>query len=282
MENTYMSFRMIVSGLALTFAPVMAHEAQAQIAGFQPHRAIYGIDLDRTQERSSILDADGRLVIETGGNACDGYTVSQRLVVRFDREDGVPQTLDFRISTFEAGDGSIYRFVTRTYLDDTVVEDVTGKATRREGRIAVELKNPDGKTITLPTGTLFPTQHLTEILEAAQSDERFMVREVYEGSEKGETIDTATAVIGRTQVSSDAEPVTGGVKRWPVTISYFNDADDDETAGEETPNFQTSFLLYENGVTRSLKLDYGEFTLLGDLADIEYLPKDECTDEDAT
>ena len=47
--------------------------------------------------------------------------------------------------------------------------------------------------------------------------------------------------------------------RWPVTLSYFNAG-----RGEQTPVYVISFELYENGVSRALKLDYGEFALKGE------------------
>lgn len=260
----------------LAFAATPAVSASS----FQPHRAVYDIALDETEERANIVGAEGRLVIETGGNACDGYTVSQRLVVHFDRANGAGQTLDFRISTYEAGDGSIYRFVTRTYIDDNIIEDVKGTAQREDGKIKVTLENPDGKTVSFPKGILFPTQHLIAVLEAARGEQRFLASDVYEGSEKGETVDMTTAVIGSSQVAKTNEYLTGGIKRWPVSIAYFKKGEG--KGGEVTPDFQTSFLLYENGVTRDIRLNYGEFSLNGEVETIEYLEPAGCERDGAT
>ena len=44
--------------------------------------------------------------------------------------------------------------------------------------------------------------------------------------------------------------------RWPVVISYFNEA-----TADAPPEYTLSFDLYENGVSGSLKLDYGAFAL---------------------
>ena len=52
--------------------------------------------------------------------------------------------------------------------------------------------------------------------------------------------------------------------RWPVTLSYFTAG-----RGEQTPIYTITFELYENGVSRALKLDYGEFALKGDVAQFE-------------
>ena len=50
------------------------------------------------------------------------------------------------------------------------------------------------------------------------------------------------------------------IRRWPVAISYFELGKKD---GQ--PIYVLSFDLYENGVSRALKLDYGDFVLRGDM-----------------
>ena len=61
------------------------------------------------------------------------------------------------------------------------------------------------------------------------------------------------------------------MKRWPVTISYF-----EEDKKDNTPNYVLSFDLYENGVSRALKLDYGDFVLAGEMKQLEFLPSKPC------
>jgi expansin (peptidoglycan-binding protein) len=59
--------------------------------------------------------------------------------------------------------------------------------------------------------------------------------------------------------------------RWPVTLSYFT-----QGKGEQTPVYVLSFDLYENGVSRALRLDYGDFALKGDMQSLELLPDKGC------
>jgi hypothetical protein len=37
-----------------------------------------------------------------------------------------------------------------------------------------------------------------------------------------------------------------------------------------------SFKLYENGVSRDLRMDYGDFVLKGNLVKLDFLPADAC------
>ena len=61
------------------------------------------------------------------------------------------------------------------------------------------------------------------------------------------------------------------MRRWPVTISYF---EQDKKDGE--PAYVLSFDLYENGVSRALKLDYGDFALKGEMTQLTLLPIPKC------
>jgi len=61
------------------------------------------------------------------------------------------------------------------------------------------------------------------------------------------------------------------MRRWPVAISYF-----EPKKADEQPVYVLSFDLYENGVSRSLKLDYGDFALGGEMIDLKLLPAKDC------
>ena len=64
-------------------------------------------------------------------------------------------------------------------------------------------------------------------------------------------------------------------KFWPVDIAYFDEATE---GGEDTPEYRISFKLYENGLTRDLDMDYGDFTIHGQLVDLAvFEPDDEST-----
>jgi EipB-like len=58
---------------------------------------------------------------------------------------------------------------------------------------------------------------------------------------------------------------------WPVSIGYFDNA-----RGDLTPAYQIDFILYANGVSRELHIDYGDFSIIGHLSHLDYLPPDKC------
>ena len=81
-------------------------------------------------------------------------------------------------------------------------------------------------------------------------------------------------VIGREIAADEKKPddaaagksALASLKRWPVTISYFEQG---SKSGEQTPVYAIGFELYENGISRALQLDYGDFVVSGMMSQLE-------------
>ena len=273
--------RLILStaGFLAGFAAISAVEAGPveTARGLLAHRAVYDLSLGRRADRSDVTGVGGRLVYEFTGSTCDGFTSRFRLVTRLTNADGVARTSDMRNSSFEDGSGRAYDFVNQNLVDGRMVEDTKGVARREGEAIVVTVAGVPPKTASLPAAPRFPTEHMVAILEAAKAGRSVEEIDLYDGSEGGAKISRTTVVIGREQSGADdtaAEPaaasaVTAGLRRWPVEISYFDAA---KTTGDATPEYQLGFLLYENGVSRRLRLDYGDFAIAGTLSTLEALP----------
>jgi hypothetical protein len=262
-------------------APMGADAAQAPTAlrnSIAPHRAVYEISLARSETGSGVSSAKGRMVFDVTGSACDGYKMRQRMVVNIGDEEGNVGLLDFRVSTFESGDGNLYSFDSRTEMNDEVVEAVEGEARRSNAAIEVSLKQPTEKKVTLDGGVLFPSQHMQAIIDAALADQNFISTDIYEGAGTGEVSDEAATAIGHALTLSTDSPLRGGVRHWPVSVGYFEPTKKVEDGlGEELPSYQMSFMLYENGVTSDLIMDYGDYALSGSLQKLEPLTSRDCS-----
>ena len=113
-------------------------------------------------------------------------------------------------------------------------------------------------------------------MAAAKRGETTFAVKVFDGSDTGIKLFDTLTVIGKPVISAAAEPAVqvvplAGMTRWPVTISYFTVG-----KGGETPDYVLSFDVYENGIARALKLDYGDFVLAGDISKLELLPVAAC------
>jgi hypothetical protein len=267
----------------LTPASTFAQPATDGSAELAAHRAIYDLSLDQTGAGSNVTDIRGQLIYDFSGSACQGYTLNTRLVTEiFDRE-GKPSTTDIRSESQEDGDGRRFRFSTSQFVNNKLSESTKGVASR-QGRardsISVELEKPKKSSFTLSGNIFFPTQHSVAILRAALAGETRIQADVYDGSEKGVKVYETTTVIGAPlELTANAKlPVVknadalDGVQSWPVVVSYY----EQNTKKDGLPAYEVSFRMYANGVSRKLKLDYGTFSLNGELSAIEFIQTKPC------
>ncbi len=266
-------------GLLLLAADTRAVQAQAASAPvLAPHRAVYDLRLDGRRPARGIDQVRGRILFETSGNRCEGFTTAFRQVVEMSM-NGNSMVMDLRTSHFEEGDGSSFRFTSRSTQNGRPHLETEGSATRVPDAVRLAVRRPREINSQIDRTTIFPTEHLIRIVEAAREGHNILEVKVYDGAETGEKLYNATAVIGRRIAPGSGEPEGAArnpklaeLARWPVTISYFE-------AGLDSPNplYSISFELYENGVSRQLVINYSEFSLRGDLASIEWQPETACT-----
>jgi hypothetical protein len=159
-----------------------------------------------------------------------------------------------------------------------VVEAVSGEARRLGTEVEVKLKHPAEKVLKFNHDTLFPSQHLHSILDAALADRPLVSAQIYEGAGSGEKSDDATAAIGGGVRDGVSGTLRTGLRHWPVSVGYFDglEKETEEDLGEEMPAYQMRFTLYENGVTNDLVMDYGNYALSGTIETIEPLKASDC------
>ena len=234
-----------------------------------PHRAVYDLALESASDRSGITGIKGRMVYEFNGSACDGYTVTFRFVTRIDTSE-TSRLTDQQTTTYEQGDGDSFNFVTRSFIDSALDQELKGTAELQGDMTQVSLEKPEARELTLDQ-TQFPTQHMIELIGKAEAGETFYETSVYDGSEDGDKVMTTTIVIGKEETPGTRDPELKAMEPlkeemfWPVDIAYF---DLNDVAGEGLPTYRISFKLHESGVTRDLVMDYGDFAMTGTLVDL--------------
>jgi hypothetical protein len=256
--------------LAVAFMSCGPADAAAGVS-FLPHQALYELSLVKSRGSTTINSARGRIVYNFSGSACEGYTSDFRQVSELDAGEGKVTLSDLRSTSWEDANGKSYRFKIDARMNDGDSKPVDGIAERTGDHITVKLKQPEAKTFTIDGAVVFPTEQIRHIIEAAREGKSLLELTVYDGSENGEKIYNTLTVIGKPipgdRAAGEPDPSTTSdqmktLTRWPVTVSYF-DRDAKAKEGEETPIYAMSFELYENGVSRSLVLDYNEFVISG-------------------
>lgn len=256
-------------------ALLFARPAQADVA-LAAHRAVYDLVLLKSSGAKAPTQAHGRIVLEFSGSDCDCYVQNFRQITDMQPPEGKNKLSDMTAATFESGDGESFRFKTQTRIDRSIVENVDGRARKHNGGLEVSVDKPKKAGVSIAAPTLFPTEHLRRILSAARAGETIFEARVFDGSGDGDkAFDTLTLIgaplTAQPPEQAAREPGLQGLKRWPASVSYFESGKRD---GE--PVYVLSFDLYENGVSRALRLDYGDFALGGELAALSFLKASPC------
>ena len=263
--------------IALLASPALSAGAETALAvPLVQHRAVYDLKLTNASDRSGITGITGRMVYEIRGSACEGYTVRFRYVTQSSNRE-TSEITDQQTTTFEDAEGKSFSFVTKSYTDQNLDKELRGNATREAEGVKIQIDKPEPKSFELQP-TQFPTQHLVDLIKRAKTGETFYETSIFDGSEDADKAMTTTVVVGKQASASTADPEfkalnkLSGEKFWPVDIAYF-----DETAagGEDTPEYRISFKLYENGLTRDLDMDYGDFVIHGQLVDLAVFEPDD-------
>ncbi|MBV9591772.1 MAG: cell envelope integrity EipB family protein [Hyphomicrobiales bacterium] len=244
-----------------------------------PHRAVYELSLLSSKGVNSVDEARGRLVFEITGTACDGYATNFRQVTQLSgSESSQDRSFDVRSTSFEAGDGSLLRFTNDAVRGDRT-DHTEGKAQARPDGVEITVQKPEPSSLTAPSETLFPNAHIKRLVEEALNGSKLFSAKIFDGSDTGNKVYDTLAVIGapvsadaaqHAETAANAEQLKGHAS-WPVTLSYFEPG-----AGEREPAYVMSFVLYDNGVSRALTLNYGDFSLKGELKSIEFLNSPSC------
>lgn len=265
----------VVLGLALSFV-FPAATASAAAPFLAPHRAVYDISLKSAEERSGIKGAQGRMVIEFLGSGCEGWTINFRMMNQFFLSGGKSRVLDSRSSMWESGDNDKLRYVQSQYVDSQLQEEKELKAELKDGTGGGAITKPAPEMFTLPEGVIFPVNHQLKLVQAAIDGKSRDETLLYDGSD-GANPAIAISFIGNRKEPAPAaadEKLEGvsGQPGWPVSISYYKP----EKKEQETPDYQVNMLLYQNGVSGDMTLNYGDFELAAKLTDLKMFDAGNC------
>jgi hypothetical protein len=242
------------------------------------HRAAYDLSLAHTEGNKGVESARGRIVFEFTGTACEGYAMNFRQVVELSGGDIGTSLLDMRSNTFEDGEGKTMRFTTEQRMPQGPTTVTDGTAERKGDDLDVRLKKPATSRFKSKGEIVFPTEHIRMLIDAAKAGSTTLSVKVFDGSENGKKVYDTFSVIGRRIAGADAiepELTKAGwqdMARWPVSVSYFAEGQQDG----QRPLYAIAFELLENGVSRKLRLDYGNFSLNGALTRLDVMSTPAC------
>jgi len=257
--------------LVLVFASLLALPARAadREIVLAPHRAVY--DLSQTRgDANAAVSVRGRLAIEVQ-DTCEGHTTNQRFWTEMQNAEGNTTVSDFSLSSWESKDGKRFRFQMRNEVDGETTEEYTGTAElMADGTGSIAMTKPEAAALDMPQGTVFPNQHLIELIRHALAGDRFASIRVFDGSGEDGLFETGGTIGNAFPPEDGSDPVVAplkGLRSWPFRVAFFPLL----TKAEE-PQYEIGFRMYENGVSGDLVLDYQSYALKGRLVRLEMLP----------
>jgi len=261
-------------GRSAVVALVVFSAGAAGAAEIMPHRALYTMTLGRTGGDAGVVGASGTMAYQWG-ESCDGWTVEQRYRLKMGYAESPDVSIASNFVTWEAKDSLSYRFNQKETRNGTEDEEIRGTAKLDgpdQGGTA-DFEKPEGKSFKLPPGMMFPSAHTIFLIDKARAGEVFITKHIFDGA----TVENAvlvSAVIGP-KVAPDAEAAKKSPlldrPGWRVRLAFFP-AD----PKEEKPDYELGMLLLDNGVSKDMVIDYGDYAIHATLDDIEALPKPGC------
>jgi hypothetical protein len=270
------------------------------------HRALYTMTLAHSKTDSGVTGAQGEMGYQWG-ETCDGWTVEQRYKLTINYAESQDVNIDSNFVTWESKDGLRYRFNQKETRNGTVDEEIRGSAQLdgpgKGGTITFE--KPQPQTMKLPPGALFPSAHTILLIQKAKAGDDFIARQVFDGA----TVEGAvlvSAVIGK-KIEPNADQKANADAKAAADVKHATDPKPDQTANNgaapdpslndpvllrpgwrvrlaffpsdpnsETPDYELGMTLLDNGISRDMTIDYGDYTISAKLAKIEPLGKPHC------
>lgn len=271
-----MSFFAVSSGMspagaAPAAAPTASpnvEAAEARRVTLAPHRATYRLTLHSARNGSRVTDVQGGMTFQWA-DACEGWTTEQRFDLRFTYVEGESMQLSTSSATWEAKDGSAYRFSVRRTVDGDVDDEVRGDARLAKGDHTgtVTYSRPDAREERLPNDTLFPSAHTAALLEKAAAGEKFFSRVMFDGTDDNGPVQVSAVIASPRPFTEDASktsPLLAEHTAWPVRLAFFP-----TNSPSPQPDYEMTIDLLRNGVARGMRIDYGDFIVDATLEGIE-------------
>ena len=271
LAGTTRSFALLASGAV---ALLILAGSSAEAVQLVPHRAVYELTAKPTGGFGQGGSLRGVLTYELMDD-CDGWTVNQKAGLDVDGSDGGGHRFEWSQATWEAKDGSAYRYFIKDSQDGN-----TG--TQRRGELRYPKPGADGTLTTeLPAKgetnvppVLLPVQHTLALIQHADSGDTVFLAKIFDATVDEKPVEISagfgpSATGGKTK-AEDFAPLKDVPSRH-VDFAFFV-----ENHPDGTPDFEQTIQLFDNGIVSQVGFEFGGLPVLGTLRKLEVLPAQKC------
>ena len=241
-----------------------------------PHRAIYSMTLG-----SAVGSGRGPASIRGAmsyefQSRCNAWTVDSTVFLKM-KFDGPREIESVRkIITWEGKDGLGFRFRLSETHGGEDVKEINGVAVLDGlGQAGiVEYVKPRRFKVNLPKGTLFPTGHVKAVISTSVLGGNFVGRHLFDGALLDEPYMVSAFIAKTAEQNSPTNPARGELEdlaTWNARLAYFR-----ANSPSQTPEFEIGVRYRENGIVEELIQDYGTYTIVARLGQLEIMPFEKC------
>jgi hypothetical protein len=244
----------------------------AQAAQLMPHRAVYELSAKSAGGFGRSGSLRGLLTYELMDD-CEGWTINQKAGLDVSGADGEGHRFEWSQATWEAKDGSSYRYFIKDSQDGNTGNQRRGELVYPEagadGRLTTEL--PAKGEADIPP-VLLPVQHTLALIDRAGAGESIYLAQIFDATvdEKPVEISAGFGVAQPDGAAEDFAPLKGVASRH-VDFAFFV-----QQKPDGTPDFEQSIKLFDNGVVSRVHFEFGGLPVLGTLRKLEVLEPKAC------
>ena len=243
----------------------------------QPHRAVYTVSM--LEKGKAGGGAPGHYAFELK-QTCDGYVIQQRLRLEVEGTKGTAVSEQTSQMT-ESRDGRKLKFEHRSTLNGKTASFMRGEASLDDDGHGQALFNePEGQSVALPKGTLFPNAMTRITLQHAKANDGGFDAQFFYG-EKVKPPQSVNVVIGRVpkrladfKIPEGAESLAENRGRIYYRGAFFDIDPKAKNGGEAA--YEMSSLILDNGIELYGTHEEGEGGIEYRISRLEPLPKPTC------
>ncbi len=263
---------------AKNILPDIKEQSEEMADVLAAHKALYDIKLVATRSGAQIVNVSGKMYYEIKPD-CEAWITDHRFNLFYEYADSPSTNVTSDFSTFERYDGKNFSFSARRKRDQTLYEELRGRAsiTEQEEGIA-DFNVPDDLEFQLAQGTIFPMSHTVEMVRHALENKSFFTSVVFDGSDDQGPVEINTFIGEAVNPLQAIEPSTDldmgllNNKAWKVRMAVFPTISEEEALSD----YEMDAIFHENGVISNMLIDYDNFSVQQQLVALERIPASKC------
>lgn len=259
---------------ACAISALAVADVSAKAAQLTPHRAVYELMAKPSSGFGRSGALRGLLTYELMDD-CDGWSVNQKAGLDVTPPEGQGHRFEWSQATWEAKDGSSYRYFIKDSQDGSAGNQRRGELryaeTGAEGKLTTEL--PARGETDIPR-VLLPVQHTLALIERAGAGDVVFLAKIFDATVDEKPVEISAgfgpALSNGRSKAEDFAPLKNIPSRH-VDFAFFV-----QNLPDGTPDFEQSVQLFDNGIVSQVNFEFGGLPVLGTLRKLEMLEPQTC------